>query len=198
MALDKFCSRPFDQRRSGLSLGEAAAFALIMSETRAKREQREIMGEIAGWGLSNDAHHMTGPSRDGSGLVNAIGQALQSANVSQRDIGSISAHGTGTVYNDAMEMQAFGTLFEDDICPVYSIKGGIGHTMGAAGLIDAIIALRSLKEGLVPPTINLESVDEAAQGWVSANECSMVKDKMAISTNSGFGGVNAALVLASA
>ncbi len=195
MALDKFYARPFDKNRSGLSLGEAAALALVMSESRAKRENREIVGEVAGWGLSNDANHMTGPSRDGSGLVRAIKKALRLADVDEEAIASICAHGTGTVYNDSMEMNAFHSVSKDSKKPVYSIKGAIGHTLGSAGLIEMIIALQSLKDGIVPPTINLENVDEAAKGWVFPDERSIDKNKMALSTNSGFGGVNAALVL---
>ncbi len=195
MALDKTYARPFDNKRSGLSLGEAAAFALIMSESRAKREKRKIMGKIAGWGLSNDANHVTAPSRSGSGLAAAINKALQTADIDYNEIGSISAHGTGTVYNDAMEMKAFSTVFGDNKCPVYSIKGAIGHTLVTAGLIEAIIALRSLKEGVIPPTVNLEEVDEDARGRVFAASCSIPKNKMALSTNSGFGGINAALIL---
>ncbi len=154
MALDKAPARPFDKRRAGLSVGEAAAFALVMSEERARREQRTILGEIAGWGLSDDANHMTGPSRESDGLILAITKALASAEIGSEAIGVIGAHGTGTVYNDAMEMRAFHAVFKEPV-PVYSVKGGIGHTMGAAGLVEMIIALRSLREKIVPPTVNM-------------------------------------------
>ncbi|MFQ5560776.1 MAG: beta-ketoacyl synthase N-terminal-like domain-containing protein [Nitrospinota bacterium] len=196
MALDKNCAKPFDKKRNGLTLGEAAAFILVMSESKARREGREIFGEVAGWGLSNDANHMTGPSRDGSGLTRAIKKALQKADINEKTIGSISSHGTGTIYNDAMEMKAFRTIFGNNRRPVYSIKGGIGHSMGAAGLVEMIIALRTLRSGISPPTVNLNEVDEDARGWVSPFESSLDKYKMVLSTNSGFGGVNAALVLA--
>jgi 3-oxoacyl-[acyl-carrier-protein] synthase II len=194
MALDKFAARPFDRNRSGLTIGEAAAFALIMSEERAKREKREIMGRIMGWGLSDDADHMTRPSSDSAGRALAIKKALELAGTGQGGIGLISAHGTGTIYNDSMEIKAFNTIF-DNIIPVYSIKGAIGHTMGAAGLVEMIIAIRALREGTVPPTVNLKDCEEGAEGWVSSAPRRLDKGKMSIITNAGFGGINAALIL---
>ncbi|TAL24304.1 MAG: beta-ketoacyl-[acyl-carrier-protein] synthase family protein, partial [Nitrospirae bacterium] len=196
MALDKFTARPFDKGRKGLSLGEAAAFVLIMSEARAKQEKREIIGEIAGWGLSDDANHMTGPSRESEGLILAIKKAMKAASIDKSDIGFISAHGTGTVYNDAMEMKAFHSVFNDKKIPVYSIKGGIGHTMGAAGIIETIIAMKSLKERESPPTVNLKDADGDARGWVSPQPCAAGDRKAALLTNAGFSGINAALILA--
>jgi 3-oxoacyl-(acyl-carrier-protein) synthase len=196
MALDKAPARPFDKNRAGLSVGEAAAFALVMSEERARQEQRTIHGEIAGWGLSDDANHMTGPSRESEGLILAITKALTSAGASTEDIGAISAHGTGTVYNDAMEVRAFHAVFKRKQIPVYSVKGAIGHTMGAAGLVETIIALRSLREKIVPPTINMREPDGDAAGWVSSLMRPVERGEMALVTNAGFSGVNTALVLA--
>lgn len=195
MALDKFAARPFDKNRNGLSLGEAAAYALIMSESRAMREKREITGEISGWGLSNDANHMTGPSRDSDGLILSIKKALKTACIGAKDICFVAAHGTGTLYNDAMEMKAFHSIFKERI-PVYSIKGGTGHTLGATGLIEIIIALRSLREKTVPPTVNLQDADADAHGWVSHQPRTIKCSKMALITNAGFGGINAAVVVA--
>jgi 3-oxoacyl-[acyl-carrier-protein] synthase II len=197
MALDPRPARPFDRGRCGLSVGEAAAFVLIMSEKRARREQRPILGELAGWGMSDDANHMTGPSRESEGLVLAIGKALRSAEVTSARIGFISAHGTGTVYNDAMEMQAFRKVFMERSLPVYSLKGGIGHTMGAAGLVEMIIALRALREGIIPPTVNLTMADADAVGWASDSRQAPEPWSVALVTNAGFGGVNTALVLRS-
>ncbi|MFH1904146.1 MAG: beta-ketoacyl synthase N-terminal-like domain-containing protein [bacterium] len=194
MALDKDTARPFDKNRSGLSLGEAAGFVLVMSKERAIQEERSIIGEIAGWGLTNDANHMTGPSRDGSGLALAMNKALQSANMTEDAVGCIAAHGTGTIYNDAMEMKAFKSVFAYGALPTYSIKGGIGHTMGAAGLVETIVALRSLREKLIPPTVNLHIADNEAEGWVSTKACTF-DNPVTISINAGFGGVNSALVL---
>ena len=194
MALDREPARPFDRDRAGLSIGEAAAYLLVMSEERATREQRGSLGEIAGWGMSDDANHMTGPSRESAGLIRAIKQALGSSGEASR-IGFIGAHGTGTPYNDAMELGAFRAVFPGRTLPVYSLKGGIGHTMGAAGLVETIIALRSLREGMVPPTVNLKEPDELALGWVSDRPREIAPGGAALVTNAGFGGVNTALVL---
>jgi len=195
MALDKQPARPFDRNRAGLNVGEAAAYALIMSEERAVREGRTVLGVIAGWGLSDDANHMTGPSRTSEGLILAITKALASACVGPANVGLISAHGTGTVYNDQMEMRAFRAVFTDGPRPVYSIKGGIGHTMGGAGLVEMILALRALREGMVPPTVNLKEVDDDARGWASNQQQPVREKALALVTNAGFSGVNTALVL---
>jgi 3-oxoacyl-[acyl-carrier-protein] synthase II len=196
MALDKEPARPFDRNRAGLNVGEAAAYALIMSEERARREDRAVLGTIAGWGLSDDANHMTGPSRESEGLVLAITKALASAGIAPGDVGLIAAHGTGTVYNDQMEMRAFRAVFAEGPRPVYSIKGGIGHTMGAAGLVELLIAQRALREGIVPPTVNLKDVDDDARGWASDRQQPVRGQTLALMTNAGFSGVNTALVLA--
>lgn len=195
MALDKNVDRPFDKDRSGLSLGDGAAFALIMSDSRAKREKRAVMGEVVGWGMSDDANHVTAPCQNSEGMVIAVKKALTLAGIDEDDISFIAAHGTGTVYNDAMEIKAFKTVFKHKK-PLYSIKGGTGHTMGAAGLIEMIIAMNSLRQGNIPPTVNLKNADDEAIGWVSSNKCDIGEKKMALQTSAGFGGVNAALVLA--
>ena len=195
MALEKISAMPFDKNRSGLSLGEAAAFVLLMSEQRVREEKLEPLGEVLGWGLSDDANHMTGPSRQSEGLILAIGKALSSAQVCESDVGFISAHGTGTVYNDSMEIRAFNAVFRDRK-PVYSIKGGIGHTMGAAGLVEIIIAMKALREGKVPPTVNLREADPEAREWVSTEYRLIQKNSMALMTNAGFGGINSAIALA--
>ena len=195
MSIDKEKARPFDKNRKGLSLGEAAGFLLLMSEERASSEKRTIYGKIAGRGMSNDAHHMTAPSEDGSGLAESMRKAIRAAGLSIEDIGSISAHGTGTVQNDAMEMQAFKSVFGNSSpIPTYSIKGGIGHTMGATGLIEVLVALKSLDDGLAPPTVNLLEAEEDAKEWVS-KDTQKIDQKAALSTNAGFGGINSALVI---
>jgi len=193
-ALCRESARPFDKRRDGLSLGEAAGFILLMSESRALKEKRPIVAEVAGWGASCDANHITGPSRDGEGLKLAINNALRSASINSEEVGCISAHGTGTIYNDSMEMEAFKAVFDKHRIPVYSIKGGTGHTLGAAGLIEMIVAMQSLKERNAPPTVNLHEIDDKAQGWVSLEPCSF-DSSITLSTNSGFGGINSALAL---
>jgi len=194
MALDKDMARPFDKSRRGLSLGEAAAFVLLMSGERASREGRPVLAEVPGWGLSSDANHITGPARDGSGLALALRKALQMADMPAREVGSISAHGTGTQYNDSMEMKAFKSVFTERSLPTYSLKGGIGHTMGTAGLVDIIVAIETLRKKVVPPTVNLREVDDEAVGWASPEPCPC-ESGVTVSTNSGFGGINCAVAL---
>lgn len=197
MALDPEGARPFDRNRKGLTAGEAAGVVWLMGGERARREKRPCLGEVAGWGMSCDANHMTGPSRDGAALVKAIDKALRRAGVSSREVGSVSAHGTGTPYNDGMEMKAFRTVFAGSPVPVYSVKGSLGHTMGAAGLVEMLVAMKSMAMQVVPPSVNLHEVDPEAAGWVSGQAVRTTGMNVVLSTNSGFGGVNAALVLKS-
>jgi 3-oxoacyl-[acyl-carrier-protein] synthase II len=194
MALDPDKAKPFDKNRAGLSLGEGAGFVLLMSQARAQQEARTILGEIAGWAMSDDANHMTGPVRDGSGLKLAIQKALKNAGVSGDDVGCISGHGTGTIYNDSMEMKAYSSIFHDRPVPLYSIKGAVGHTMGASGLIECLMALWVLKERIIPPTVGLVDVDPEAKDWASLEKRDL-KGRIALLNNSGFGGVNASLIL---
>ena len=195
MALDSNAACPFDAKHNGLTIGEAAGYVVLMSEERAKKEGRIAAGELAGWGMSNDANHMTGPLRDGSGLARSIEIALKVAGIGEEQIDFIAAHGTGTVYNDDMEMAAFHSVFSSPR-PTYSAKGGIGHTMGAAGLVEAVLALKTFETGVVPPTVALHVPQEQADGWVRGESVN-ISAEYALSTNAGFGGVNASLVLKS-
>jgi len=193
-ALSPFPCRPFDIDRKGLSLGEGAAALLLMNATRARRENRNRLGAILGWGISNDATHITAPAKSGRGLVQAVDQALKSANIQPEEITAISAHGTGTVYNDLMELNAFRQVFGTHKVPIYSIKGAIGHTLGAAGGIEIILGLKSLSNRMIPPTIGFSNPEKGAEGQVSPGPQAVSGDYL-LTTNSGFGGVNAALVL---
>ena len=193
-ALDPEAAKPFDKNKGGLTLGEGAGYVLLMSEERALREDRPILGEIAGWGLSSDACHMTAPSRDGTGLAEAIAKALRSAGINADDVACVSAHGTGTVYNDAMEMAALRIAFPLRPLPTYSVKGAVGHTLGAAGIVDMIVAAETLRHNAVPPTVGLNEVDSAASGWAST-VAQTFEGAVTVSTNAGFGGINTALVL---
>ncbi len=186
--------RPFDLNRNGLSLGEGGGALLMMSGALARREKRPLLGVIAGWGAANDATHITAPARDGCGLVQAVTQALKKAGIGPDDIGAVSAHGTGTVYNDQMELTAFKALFGDRQLPMHSVKGAIGHTLGAAGGIEVAVGLRSLQSGVLPPTVGLTDPAPGAEGLFSNREQQLTGDCL-LTTNSGFGGVNAALIL---
>jgi 3-oxoacyl-[acyl-carrier-protein] synthase II len=194
MALDKEAAKPFDKNRSGLSLGEAAGFILLMSQARAKKEKRPGLAQICGWGLSCDANHMTGPARNGQGLIQAITKALKKAGLAKDKITGISGHGTGTLYNDAMELTAFKHIFNNKPVPLYSVKGAIGHTLGAAGLIETIVAVKALQEKTVPPTIGLKDIDEQASGWAAATS-RKIKPGAIMLDNCGFGGVNSVLII---
>ncbi|MCK5844085.1 MAG: hypothetical protein KAG97_05210 [Victivallales bacterium] len=183
--------RPFDAGRNGLLLGEACAAALF-EENDAN--SAGALATVAGWGASSDANHVTGPSRDGSGLAKAIHSALDAAGATPSDLSAVCAHGTGTVYNDAMEIMAFSTLMRNPV-PAFSIKGATGHTMGAAGLLETLVCARALNESIAPPTVGLSSPDPLAEEWVSTDSAE-IADGLFLNVNSGFGGVNAAIVLA--
>lgn len=198
MALSLDRARPFDVNRDGLTLGEASVAVLFMSADQAKEEHRNILASVKGWGMASDANHMTGPSRDGRGLATAITLALQMADVAPVQVGAICAHGTGTRYNDAMEMKAFRRIFGDKPTPMYSVKGGTGHTMGAAGLLEILVSAKALQNGAIPPCVGLLEPDPAAAGWAcSAMQEISIQKEYILSTNSGFGGINCAVVLGS-
>ncbi|MCA1796431.1 MAG: beta-ketoacyl-[acyl-carrier-protein] synthase family protein, partial [Geobacteraceae bacterium] len=165
-ALSPYPCRPFDQQRQGLTLGEAGAAVVLMSEERARREDLKIGGYINGWGAANDAHHVTAPARDGNGLIRACTCALNQAHVEASQISAINAHGTGTIYNDAMELTAFEALFGEHMPPVHGIKGSVGHCLGAAGALEVAVGCRTLQEQKLPPTRGCGMPEAGAQGRV--------------------------------
>ncbi|MGE5247059.1 MAG: beta-ketoacyl-[acyl-carrier-protein] synthase family protein [Verrucomicrobiota bacterium] len=194
LALDPAGCRPFDRERNGLSLGEGGAALLMMSAETARRSGIHGIGSVAGWGAANDATHITAPARDGCGLTQAVRQAMAKASIGPDDIGAINAHGTGTVYNDMMEVKAFETVFGSRSIPLNSIKGAIGHTLGAAGGIEVAVGLRSLADRTLPPTAGFREHMEKCVFSVS-HRPQRIGGRYLLSTNSGFGGINAALIL---
>ena len=190
-ALSSAPARPFDAGRQGLTLGEAGAALLLTSEQRMGDSP---LATIAGWGAANDAHHVTAPARDGCGLVLACREAMKRAAISSEQIAAVNAHGTGTLYNDAMELTAFGVLFGDRMPPLHGLKGSLGHTLGAAGAIEAIVAGYALASRQIPGTAGCIEPEEAGQGKVHQKVQHITGDYL-LSTNSGFGGINAALIL---
>ena len=190
---DKPC-RPFDRNRNGLSLGEGAAALLLMSADRARKEGRNHLGTVLGWGAAGDASHITAPARDGCGLRQAVDRAFTVAGLNAGDMAAVSAHGTGTVYNDQMELAAFGQIFGDHLTPIFSIKGAIGHTLGAAGGIEAAVGLHALAAQTIPPTVGLSAAEPGAEGRVTSQPVEISGDCL-LTTNSGFGGINAAIIL---
>ena len=193
-ALSPVPCRPFDRDRQGLSLGEGAAALLLMGAGQARLENRKSHGRVLGWGIANDTTHITAPAKSGRGLVQAVDRALKSAGLKPEAIAAISAHGTGTIYNDLMELRAFRQVFGERKVPMHSIKGSIGHTLGAAGGIEVIVGLKTLSARMVPPTVGFENPEDGARGRVS-REPRLVTGDYLLTTNSGFGGVNAAIVL---
>ena len=189
MSLSAGPAQPFDAERCGLTLGEAVAWALVTPATGAKGEL-----SILGWGNTTDAIHMTAPDRIAGGLARAIGKACAMAKYKQSDLGFIAAHGTGTLYSDAMEMLAFREQFQS-ARPVFSVKGAIGHTLSAAGLVQILVAGRAMENHRIPPNVGMASADEAAAGWVHQKGVDIKGTRAALSTNSGFGGVNTAILL---
>jgi 3-oxoacyl-(acyl-carrier-protein) synthase len=181
-------ARPFDNSRDGLSLGEAGCAVVLRRGPAHERHPR-----IISYGCSNDANHISGPSRDGSGLALAIERAL--VGIDRREIRAICAHGTATQYNDAMEARAFHTVFGGEPPPVFGIKGAIGHTLGAAGLIEVIISAMVATEGVIPPTVGFEEGETDFPLDVVHGKPRKIKPGFVLTTNSGFGGMNTAIVV---
>lgn len=193
-ALSPTPCKPFDAERSGLSPGEGAAFLLLMSSECARREGYSPGCVVTGSGIANDAFHITAPDTKGSGLIRAVLRAIKTSGLGKDDIAGISAHGTGTIQNDLMELNAFHAVFGADCPPIYSVKGCIGHTFGAAGGIEIAIGTRTLAKQTIPPTVGFVSPERGAEGIVSSKSVSMTGDYL-LTTNSGFGGINAAIIL---
>jgi 3-oxoacyl-(acyl-carrier-protein) synthase len=186
-ALDPIGCRPFDRNRCGLSPGEAGA-ALVL--TRSKGETA-----VRGWGRSNDANHLTGPSRDGASLSLAIRRALTIAKLEPRDIDYVNAHGTGTPYNDATESLALRTVFGEACPPVSAAKGMLGHTLGAAGVVETIICTLAARERLLPGTPRLSAPADGAPPQLLKEPRTSVNVRHILKLCTGFGGVNGALIL---
>ena len=193
-ALDPAGCRPFDRNRNGLSLGEGGAALMMMSAETARRKGIPGIGSVVGWGAANDATHPTAPARDGCGLIQAVRRAMAKASIGPDDIAAINAHGTGTVYNDAMESTAFEAVFGSRPIPLNAIKGAIGHTLGAAGGIEVAVGLRSLADRTLPPTAGFREPMEKCVFSVSPIP-QPIDGIYLLSANSGFGGINAALIL---
>lgn len=193
-AIDPEGCRPFDQNRRGLSPGEAGAAVLLVDKDLAPHAKITL----SGWGSSNDANHMTGPSRDGAGLAQAIRAALHSAQLQPEQVDYVNCHGTGTPYNDAMESAALRTIFGAAIPPVSGIKGMIGHTLGAAGVVETIACGLALQERFIPGTPRLNTIAEGLPASLVKEPRLTSQLKHVLKLNTGFGGVNGALILSHA
>ena len=152
-------SRPFDKGRDGFVMGEGGAILIIESLDHAKARKAQILGEICGYGTSNDAYHISAPAENGAGAALCMQSALDNAGLSVKDIGYINAHGTSTQLNDKSETAAIKTVFGNHAysIPVSSTKSMTGHLLGAAGALEALICVKVLLEEILPPTINYET-----------------------------------------
>lgn len=193
-ALSRGPCRPFDQSRDGLSLGEGAG-ALLLARAPDRGSPLAI---LRGWGMTGDACHITAPSRTGEGLRRALLGALAMAGLAPQDIHYINSHGTGTVYNDEMEAEALGAVFGEAGPPVSSMKGYFGHTLGAAGVIEAALCLKVLRERAVPASMGL--TDLGVGRPINVTRVPLRPDPLdnLLTIKCGFGGVNAVLAISRA
>ena len=192
-ALDPVRARPFDRDRAGLTMGEAAALVLL----RAEQDAPPDAPRVSGWGTAADANHLTGPDPEGGGVARAVTAALNMAGLSPDAVDYVSAHGTGTRYNDRMEGQALVKVFGDRAAalPVDAIKGAIGHTMAAAGAVEIVHSLQNIKNSLIPISCGLSQLDPEIPLDLVFGQHREAGLGCALSTSSGFGGFNAAVVL---
>jgi 3-oxoacyl-[acyl-carrier-protein] synthase II len=189
-------SRPFDKDRDGFVMGEGGATLVLEELEFAKSRGAKIYGEVAGIGLTADAHHITEPAPEGEGVAEAMRIAIADAGIQANDIDCVNAHGTSTYYNDKNETAAIKHVFGEHAykIPVHSIKSMIGHLLGAAGAIESIASVLTIKNGIVPPTINYETPDEGLDLNYVPNKAVKMEVNTVMCDNSGFGGHNTALV----
>lgn len=190
--------RPFDMNRRGLMLGEGAAFLVIESAAHAAARGAKPKGRIVGYGHTTDTHHITQPDPTGAPLEVCIRRALDQAGLAPSDVGHINAHGTGTPFNDSAEAAAFARVFTESPAPrLVSTKAAIGHTLGAAGTLEAVFSLLALQTRRIPPQIKTTTPIPEVAEWL-AQPGEVLEKPVVLSVNLGFGGSNAALLLAAA
>ncbi len=189
-------SRPFDATRDGFVMGEGAAMLLLEDLEFARARGAKILGELVGYASTGDAYHVTEPAPGGSGLVRAMRRALQKAGLRPDQVDYINAHGTSTPYNDSTETQAIKTCFGEHASrlAISSTKSMTGHTLGAAGAVEAAISVMTILTGVIPPTINLHHPDPDCDLDYVPNEARQATVNVAMSNSMGFGGHNTCLV----
>ncbi len=188
-------SRPFDVDRDGFVMGEGAAFLVMEAWEHAHARGATVLGELAGYGATCDAGHITAPSEDGAGAAACIRAALADAGLGPGDVGHVNAHGTSTPLNDAAEARALATVFGPLAVPVTSTKGVTGHLIGAAGAVEAALALVAARDGVVPPVAGTTEVEPGLDVDVVVGVPRAIPVGPVLSTSFAFGGHNAALVL---
>ena len=194
----KAASRPFDKGRDGFVCGEGSGILILESLTRAKKRGAKIYAEITGYGASSDANHLTQPAPKGEGAQRSMKMALRDAGLSPDKIDYINAHGTSTPVGDVAESQAIGAVFGDHALSknlwVSSTKSMMGHLLGAAGAVESAVCALAIKEGRIPPTINLTEQDPECPLDYVANTARERRVRHALNNSFGFGGTNASLL----
>jgi 3-oxoacyl-[acyl-carrier-protein] synthase II len=185
--------RPFDRNRTGMVLGEGAAIVALENLDLARERGAPVLAEIIGYGISTDNFHITQPDPTGVGAQQAMERALQSANISADAVDYINAHGTATLFNDAAEGKAISRLFNG--VPVSSTKSMMGHSLGAAGAIEAVVCLLALEHQVLPPNMNFEALDDHLDLNIVANEARPAVLRTVLSNSFGFGGTNASILM---
>jgi 3-oxoacyl-[acyl-carrier-protein] synthase II len=191
-------SRPWDQGRDGFVIGEGAGVLVLEEYEHAKTRDARIYAEVIGYGMSGDAYHLTAPAEDGSGAYRSMRNALRSARLAPEKIDYINAHGTSTPLGDEIELGAVKRLFGDHAykLSMSSTKSAIGHLLGAAGSVEAIFSILALRDGVVPPTLNLDNPSPACDIDLVPREARERKVNYVLSNSFGFGGTNASLIFA--
>ena len=192
---ENFC-RPFDLNRQGLSLGEGAAILVIEEAEHALNRGAKVYAELLGYGLTADGHHMTAPDPEGNGACRAMKEALQDSGIPPEGIDAINAHGTATPANDLAETKAVKSLFAKRAgkIPVSAIKSMVGHCLGAAGAVEAVATVLSVKNNKIPPTIHYQTPDPECDLDYVPNRSREMLVKIALSNSFAFGGNNTSLV----
>ena len=190
-------SRPWDEGRDGFVMGEGGGALVLEELEHAKARGATIYAELVGYGLSGDAYHVTAPAEDGNGAYRAMKMAVKRAQINPEDVGYVNAHGTSTPVGDAIEARAVRRLMGDHISAVSmsSTKSAIGHLLGAAGAVEAVFSIQALREGILPPTLNLHNPLAECEGMdLVPNEAKEKTFDYALSNSFGFGGTNASLI----
>ena len=197
-AVDADRCRPFRAGRAGLNLGEGAGMLVLERRESVELRGGRPLARLLAAGASCDAHHMTAPHPEGEGAARAVAAALREAGVEARQVTFVNAHGTGTPLNDSAEAAALRALFGPDAPPVTSVKGAVGHFLGAAGAVEAVVSVLAIQRGLIPPTHGEGILDEDCPIDLVRGEPRALDDGACVSTSFAFGGANAALVFAPA
>jgi len=190
-------SRPFDKNRDGFIMSEGSAMLVLESLESAKKRDANILAEIIGYGITNDAYHITQPHNESKGAASAINLALQDGKINKDEVNYINAHGTSTYYNDMLETQAIRKVFGNNAnnLAISSTKSMTGHMLGATGAIEAVTCIHAINNGIVPPTINYETPDPECDLNYVPNKSIELDLNITLSNSFGFGGHNSVLAL---